>query len=341
MAKTPNTSNNESSNPGSAADTPTGMGRRAILTGGAIAAAIAAPVALGMGGAAAAQTAENGEASGEFAGKTVFITGGARGIGLATAEAFARGGADIALFDVATRNLSHVQYPLSSEQDLTNAKSTIEALGARCMIFRGDVRSYTSQLNAMQQVVDTVGSLDILVVNAGVSQVGAMEDFSADEISTVYEINVAGAIKTTQAAVQFMKPQNSGRIIYISSALGRMGNELFPVYTSTKWALIGVAKSAALSYGRSNILCNVVAPGLANTPLADNEFILSRMMPGAENPTFQALSEMLAPGNPIPVGHVEPEDVADVVKFFASEGASKITGEVFDVSYGSLARSIA
>ena len=340
MAKTPETPSEIEQTRERPANAPQDMGRRTILTGGAIAAAIAAPTALGFG-SASAQASENAAADGEFAGKAVFITGGARGLGLATAMAFAKAGANIALFDVATPNLPNVQYPLATEQDLAEAKTQIEALGVRCLTFKGDVRSYSAQRNAMQRVVETFGSLDVVVVNAGISQVGAIEEFSSEDITTVFEINVAGAVKTTQAAVSFMKPQNSGRIVYIASALGRMGNELFPVYTSTKWALIGLAKSAALSYGQSNILCNVVAPGLANTPLADNEFILRRMMPGVENPTFQMVSDMLAPGNPIPVGHVEPEDVAEAVKFFAGAGTAKVTGEVFDVSYGSLARSIA
>ncbi len=319
---------------------PANVGRRAVIAGGAVAAAIAAPAALGVAGAAAQPMNSEG-ADKEFAGKSVFITGGARGIGLATAKAFAEAGADIALFDVATPSLAHVQYPLASEQDLERARSEIESLGVRCLTFKGDVRDLSAQRTAMEAVAARFGGLDVVVVNAGISQIGRMEEFSSEEISTVFEINVSGAVKTTQAAVSIMQPQNAGRIIYISSALGRMGNELFPVYTSTKWALIGIAKSAALSYGRSNILCNVVAPGLADTPLANNPVVLGRMMPNVENPTFQMVSEMLEPGNPIPVGHVEPEDVANAVKFFASESTSKVTGEVFDVSYGSLARSIA
>ncbi len=340
MAKTGNRADNgETVNEATERRT-TNIGRRAVLTGGAVAAAIAAAAALSAAGAAAQPMHDQGAAR-EFAGKSVFITGGARGIGLATAKVFAAAGADIALFDVATPNLAHVQYPLASDQDLELARSTVEALGVRCLSFKGDVRDYDAQRRAMETVAERFGSLDVVVVNAGISQIGRMEEFSSEEISTVFEINVSGAVKTTQAAVSIMQPQNSGRIVYISSALGRMGNELFPVYTSTKWALIGIAKSAALSYGRSNILCNVVAPGLADTPLANNPVVLGRMMPNVENPTFQMVSEMLEPGNPIPVGHVEPEDVAHAVKFFASEGTSKVTGEVFDVSYGSLARSIA
>ncbi|MEL7238136.1 MAG: SDR family oxidoreductase, partial [Planctomycetota bacterium] len=132
-----------------------------------------------------------------------------------------------------------------------------------------------------------------------------------------------------------------GRIIYISSALGRMGNELFPVYTSTKWAMIGVAKSAALCYGKSNILCNVVAPGLVDTPLANNPFVLSKMMPGVENPTFEAVASSGVASSTLNVAHLEAEDVAKAVVFFAGEATAKVSGEVFDLSYGSLARSIA
>ncbi|MEL6198014.1 MAG: SDR family NAD(P)-dependent oxidoreductase, partial [Pseudomonadota bacterium] len=247
---------------------------------------------------------------------------------------------DIALFDIATPRVEHVQYPLASDGDLAAAKARIEALGARCLIFKGDVRDGAAQERAMAETVATLGSLDIVVANAGVSQAGRIEEFSAEEISTVFEINVAGVVKTTQAAVPHMRAKGGGRIIYISSGLGRVGNDLFPVYTPTKWAVIGFAKSAALSYGRDNIMCNVVAPGLVRTPLADNPVILGKMLPNDPNPTFDAVSALLEPGNPIAVGHHEVEDVAQAVKFFASSATARMTAEVLDVSYGSSARNI-
>jgi NAD(P)-dependent dehydrogenase (short-subunit alcohol dehydrogenase family) len=323
-----------------------GRSRRQMLTATTLGAvSMAASSLLGKSPAAAQTVAEpeRDQALGnqELEGKTAFITGGARGIGLATAEELAKAGANIVLYDVASRTLPHVQYPIATDRDLEQAKARIEALGVRCLTFKGDVRDRDAQARAMGEAVKAFGSLDIAVANAGISQAGAIEEFSSEEISTVFEINVAGVIKTTQAAVEFMKPQGSGRIIYISSALGRMGNDLFPVYTSTKWAVIGFAKSAALSYGKFNILCNTISPGLANTPLADNDFMLRKMMPDKPNPTFAMLSEMLQPGNPIPVGHVEPVDVAKAVLFFSGSATRKVTGEVFDVSYGSLARSIA
>ncbi|MEM9010903.1 MAG: SDR family NAD(P)-dependent oxidoreductase [Pseudomonadota bacterium] len=317
-------------------DQPANLGRRRAL-GGSFAAAAGA--VLGAG-AASAQTASSGEVAGELAGKTAFITGGARGIGLASAEELARAGANIVLFDIATPDLPNVQYPLSSEADLAAAQARIEALGAACLTYRGDVRSLADQQDAMARAVDRFGSLDIVLANAGVSQAGAIEEFSADDISTVFEINVAGAVKTTQAALPHLRAAGGGRIIYVSSGLGRVGNDLFPVYTPTKWAMIGFAKSAALSYGRDNIMCNVVAPGLVRTPLADNDFILGKMLPNDPNPTFDAVSALLEPGNPIAVGHHEVEDIAKAVMFLASDATKHMTAEVLDVSYGSAARNI-
>ncbi len=323
---------NSETRPSTAPET---LSRRNALRMGAFGAAAAA-----VAGGGSAQSAGAAGAEKELSGKTAFITGGARGIGLASAEELARAGADIALFDIATPELPNVQYPLASEADLSAAKVRIEALGVRCLIFKGDVRNLAAQERAMAQTVASFGGLDIVLANAGVSQAGQIEEASAADISTVFDINVAGVIKTTQAAVPHMRAQGGGRIIYVSSGLGRVGNELFPVYTPTKWAVIGFAKSAALSYGRDNIMCNVVAPGLVRTPLADNPFILAKMLPNETNPTFDAVSEMLEPGNPIAVGHHEVDDIAKAVMFFSGSATAKMTAEVLDVSYGSNARNI-
>lgn len=315
---------------------PNAISRRHALRAGTVG-ALGAAAAMMQTRAASAQT---GGVSRELAGKTAFITGGARGIGLASAEELARAGADIALFDIATVDVPNVQYPLASEDDLLAAKARIEALGVRCLTFKGDVRDKAAQEAAMAQTVEAFGSLDVVVANAGVSQAGAIEDFSDEDISAVFDINVAGVVKTTQAAVPHMRAQGGGRLIYISSGLGRVGNDLFPVYTPTKWAVIGFAKSAALSYGRDNIMCNVVAPGLVRTPLADNAAILGKMMPNDPNPTFDAVSAMIAPSSPIGIGHHEVEDVAKAVLFFSGEAIARMTAEVLDVSYGSNARNI-
>lgn len=315
--------------------------RRDMIKKGTMgAAAVAASTVLGTGGAQASERDQN-PVSYQLSGKTAFITGGARGIGLAIAEEMAKSGANIVLFDIASGQIPHVSYAVANDGDLQSAKAKIEALDVECLAIKGDVRKRGDLENAMEQAVASLGSLDIVVANAGVTLVGAMEEFSPEEISVVYDINVEGVVKTTQAAAPIMKQQKSGKMIFMSSALGRMGNELFSIYASSKWAVIGIAKSAALSYGRDNILCNVVCPGLVRTKFADNPYVLSAMMPNDPAPTFDKVSEMTRSSNPIDVGHLEPEDVAKAAMIFATDATAKVTGEVFDVSYGSLARSIA
>ena len=274
----------------------------------------------------------------ELNGKTAFITGGARGIGLAVAEEMAKVGANIVIYDIATEQIPNVGYKLSTESDLQEAKSKIEALGVKCIAIKGDVRNRETLESAMNQAVSTFGTLDIVVANAGVTQAGAIEEFSDLDISAIFEINVAGVIKTTQAAAPIMKKQKSGRIIYISSALGRMGNELFPIYTSSKWAVIGFAKSAALAFAKDNIMCNVICPALVNTKLANNPYILTKMAPSS--PKMETIWEMLKGGNPIAKGYYEPIAIAKAVMIFAGEATAQVTGEVFDISFGNSARNI-
>lgn len=284
------------------------------------------------------QTKETEITPTETKGKTAFITGGARGIGLAVAIEMAKAGANVVIYDIATEVLPNVGYKLSSEADLQVAKTTIEALGVKCITIKGDVRNRKSLENAMAQAVSNFGSLDFVVANAGVTQAGTIEEFSEQDIKVVFEINVEGVIKTTQAAAPILKKQKSGRIIYISSGLGRVGNELFPIYTASKWAVIGFAKSAALTFAKDNITCNVICPALVNTKLVNNPYILGKMAP--QNPTMETVWDMLKAGNPIAKGYYEPIDIAKAVMIFAGEATAHVTGEVFDISLGMSARNV-
>jgi NAD(P)-dependent dehydrogenase (short-subunit alcohol dehydrogenase family) len=291
-----------------------------------------------LGGTALAQESSSKPTNKELSGKTAFITGAARGIGLAVAEEMANAGANIVIFDIATEQIPNVGYKLSTENDLQLAKSTIEKIGVKCIAIKGDVRNFKSLESAMAQAVAKFGSVDIVVACAGITQAGNIEEFTEQEISVVFDINVAGVIKTTQAAAPIMKKQKSGRIIYISSGLGRVGNELFPIYTSSKWAVIGFAKSAALTYAKDNIMCNVICPALVNTKLANNPYILNKMSP--QNPSMEAVWNMLKGGNPIAKGYYEPIDIAKAVMIFAGEVTAQVTGEVFDISFGVSARNM-
>src|SRR5687768_9060750 len=144
--------------------------------------------------------------------EVVFITGGARGIGLATAEVFAKTGVNVVIYDIVSQ-IESVQYPLASQQDLEKAKTKIESYGVKCLAIKGDVRS-TSQLDdAVSKCMATFGQIDYLVANAAVVNMGPLESTSDDIMESMLAINVGGVAKTIRAVAPIMKKQGRGRIV--------------------------------------------------------------------------------------------------------------------------------
>ena len=301
--------------------------RRSLLLG--VGAGAVTAVATVAGGTA---EAADGPAIRDMKGKTAFITGGARGIGLASADLLARAGANIVIYDVA-RNLDHVGYDMSSEQNLADAKAQVEMHDVKCMTVQGDVRDRAALIDAIAQAVSKFGSLDHVLVNAGITQAGPIEALGDDSVQTVIDINVVGATRTIQAAVPIMREQKSGSIVVISSILGRRPNEWYSVYSASKWAVIGLAKSTALALAPDGVTCNVICPTLVDTPLARS--LIQMFSP--KNPTWESVEEIMRGSNPLPIAVFQPDDVAHLVKFFASDAAKNVTGEVFNLDAGALA----
>lgn len=297
--------------------------RRSLLAGAA-----GLGVAAGMAKTAAGQS---GDAQREFASKNAFITGGARGIGYACAEALAAAGANIVLYDIAGQ-IEHVRYPLATPEDLATAQANIEALGVDCIAIQGDVRDGPKLKDSMARTAAEFGSLDFVIVNAGITQIGPIEVFSEAEIDVVLDINLAGAIKTVQAAVPILRAQDAGRIVLMSSVTGRRGSAYFPVYSASKWGMIGLAKSTARLLGSHNVTCNAVCPSLVHTKLLDNAYILGALSP--DNPSIEVFRAGARQQHILPVGLFGAEHVANTVKFLCSDAAALITGDVFDIAAG-------
>ena len=328
-------SKNEKNNP---EKDPKGLSRRkALLTTGA--GLVAAAGALGASSRTYAEESSTNKNARNMDGATSLITGGARGIGLASAIALAKEGSNIVLYDVA-EDLPGVNYPLATESDLYEAKEKIEKHGVICSVHKGDVRDRNRLSQVVGQTVEQFGSLDHVVVNAGVTQIGMIEYFTDEEVQTVIDINVTGAVRTVQSVVPIMREQKSGGITIISSVLGRQGDEWFPIYSSTKWAAIGLAKSTALIMGQHNVTCNAICPTVVKTDLMNNDYVLGAMSP--QNPTWGGLEDLMTQWrNPLPMGAYEPDDIGEIVRYFASKQGRKITGEVFGVTAGLFARNTA
>lgn len=298
--------------------------RRAVLTGAA-----------GLGAAAAmtgATMAQDARSAGELSGKTAFVTGAARGIGRACAEALAAGGANVVLFDI-SEQLPEVPYPLATSGDLDAARAAVEAHGVGALAIAGDVRDLAAQKQAVERAIAEFGGLDLVVANAGITQIGALESFDEDALSLVIDINLKGVIKTIQAVTPVLREQQSGRIVTMSSVTGRAGSANFPVYASTKWAVIGITKSTALALGPHNVTCNAVCPTLVHTKLLDNDYILSNLVPG-QTLTFEQFNEGAKGRHILPVGLYETSRVADCVRFLCGPQAELISGDVFDIGAG-------
>ncbi len=321
----------EKSNKG---ENPLDEGRRKFMVGTA-AAAVGAGLTTGIIPNAFAGS-HKGTQDKEFVGRSAFVTGAARGIGYACAESLAGRGANIVLFDIAGQ-IKEVPYPLATAKDLADAKKKIESLGVKCIAIKGDVRDGNAQAAAMKRAVSEFGRLDFVVANAGITQIGPMEAFSEAELSLIIDINLKGVIKTVQAATPILKSQKAGRIVMMSSVTGRTGSPNFPIYSATKWGVIGLTKSTAMALGKFNVTCNALCPTLVHTKLLDNDYILSRLAPGRKL-TFEQFNQAAKGRHILPVGFFGAEHVGEAAAYLCSEGSAMISGDVFDIGAGANAQ---
>ncbi len=304
--------------------------RRQVLTG-------AAGIGIAAATLAATGVRAQQQSGGEFAGKTAFVTGAARGIGLACAEELAKGGANVVLFDIAAQP-AEVPYPLATEKDLANARATVESHGVKGLAIKGDVRDVGALQSAVEQTLSEFGSLDFLIVNAGITQPGRLGTFNEEQVRTITDINLIGSINTMQAAMPVMQEQGSGRVVLMASTTGRAGSDNFPLYGATKWAMIGLAKSAALTVAAQNITVNALCPTLVHTKLLDNDYILNALAPG-QGLTFEQFDALVNQQiHPMDVGFYDPIEVGRATAFLCGDGAQFISGEVIDIGAAANAR---
>jgi 3-oxoacyl-[acyl-carrier protein] reductase len=239
----------------------------------------------------------------DLTGKTAFVTGSTRGIGLAIARALHQAGAKVA---VVGRNAER-------------ARSVATGLGNRAAGLACDVAVGDQVIAAISAAEATLGPVDILVNNAGLTRDNILLRLTDEEWDAVLEANLKGAFHTTRAVLKGMMKRRAGRIINITSVVGLTGNKGQANYAASKAGLIGFSKSVAKEYASRNILVNCVAPG----------FIETDMTASLPDEARASLLEQIALGR---LGR--PEDVAGTVLFLASDLAAYITGQVLVVDGG-------
>lgn len=240
-----------------------------------------------------------------FAEKGVVVTGAAQGIGLAIVQRFLEEGASVLAFD---RN----------EEGL---KSATSSLGDRCVPFAGDISSHDDCRRAVQMCVAEFGRIDVMCAHAGIADPLALLDMTDEHWRRHMAVNVDGTMYCLLEAARAMAQSGGGSIVCTSSINAWFVEETHAVYNVTKAAVWALVRSAAIDLAPRGIRVNGVAPGVADTPLAELVVHNAELAP-----------EYL---KSIPLGRfAKPSDIADCVAFLASDQASYITGQTIVIDGG-------
>lgn len=235
------------------------------------------------------------------------ITGATRGIGRGIALTLGKNGYDVV-----------VNYR-SENKDLEDTIELLKKENIKFYTVQGDVSSFEQSERFVKEAIEKAGKIDVLVNNAGITKDTLIARMKKEDFESVIDVNLVGTFNVTKNVISHMIKNRKGRIINISSVVGVSGNAGQTNYSASKAGIIGFTKSLAKEVGSRNILVNAVAPGFIETNMTDvlNENIKQEIEKA------------------IPLKRMgKPEDVANVVKFLASEEASYITGQVINIDGG-------
>lgn len=242
----------------------------------------------------------------DLKGKVAVVTGGARGIGYSICLKLAELGADIVVNDL-------------SEEGVSSLLEEVKKKGQRALFVKADISSSDEARKLIEETISSMGRVDILVNNAGITRDNLIVRMKEEEWDQVLKVNLKGTFNCTQAVAKYMMKQRSGTIVNISSVVGIVGNAGQANYSASKAGVIGLTKSSARELASRGIRVNAVAPGFIETEM-------TKRLPQEYQEKLKGL---------IPMGVFgQPEDVASVVAFLASDDARYITGEVVKIDGG-------
>lgn len=238
---------------------------------------------------------------------TVLVTGGASGIGKACALTFAQAGYNVVV------NYGH------SEQAALEVTKQCSELGVEAFAVKADV-SKQEEVNAMVDLtLKTFGSIDVLINNSGITKDNLLLRMTSEDFSDVLDVNLLGTFHCIKAVVKPMMKARKGKIINMASVIGQIGNIGQANYAASKGGIIALTKSVAREMASRNVTCNAIAPGFIQTKMTD------------------VLSDEVKSGilGQVPMARLgQPEDIAKVALFLASDAANYITGQVINVDGG-------
>lgn len=242
----------------------------------------------------------------DLSSKCAVVTGAARGLGQAIAVKLAEAGADVALCDLHSDGLQE-----------TAAK--VRATGRRAEVYSVNVADADSVATGVKAIEVDFGKIDVLVNNAGITKDGLLMRMSEADWDAVLDVNLKGVFLCTKAVMRGMMKQRSGAIVNIASVIGLMGNAGQANYAASKGGVISFSKTVAKELASRNVRCNAVAPGFIRTAMTDE----------LDDDVQAKMKEL------IPLSRFgEPEDVANVVLFLASDASGYVTGQALSTCGG-------
>ena len=253
-------------------------------------------------------------------GKVAVVTGSTSGIGLAYARAFAGAGANIVLNG------------MGAPADVEKERSAIESdFGVKAVYSPADMAKPNEIAELIALGEETLGSVDVLVNNAGVQHVAPIEEFPVDKWNAIIGINLSSAFHAIRAAVPGMKRRGWGRIITTASAHSLVASPFKSAYVAAKHGIVGLTKTVALELARSKITCNCICPGYVWTPLVEKQ--IPNTMKARNMDRDQVINDVLLAAQPTKE-FVTVEQVASLALFLCSQDAAQITGANLSIDGG-------
>jgi NAD(P)-dependent dehydrogenase (short-subunit alcohol dehydrogenase family) len=276
---------------------------------------------------------------GSLDGKVALVTGGSRGIGQAIAMRLANNGADVAINYQKTKEeaqkvskiideigmaddldkLSQIIDQMETKEQAKELSEKIDAMGSHSCIVQANVNDFEQVSRMRDEVVNKLGKIDILVNNAGIVRDKSFVKMTPQMWSEVLSVNLDGAFYCTKVVIEGMLERKYGRIVNISSVIGRMGNRGQANYAASKAGMIALTQTCAKEFASKGITVNAVAPGFIETDMV-------------KSVPKEIMDKILAQ---IPLGRLgKPSEVAGAVAYLVSEDGSYITGQVIDINGG-------
>jgi NAD(P)-dependent dehydrogenase (short-subunit alcohol dehydrogenase family) len=267
--------------------------------------------------------------------RTVFITGAARGVGRATAVAFAEAGDDLLLTDICAP-IVECPYPMGTREALEDTAERCRRVGSRVVVVEADVRSTDQVAAAVARGSEELGTIDVLVNNAGIVGPGGRpaHQLTDAEWAVMIDVDLGGVWRCAKAVLPGMLQQRTGAIVNIASTAGLVAFPHFASYVAAKHGVIGLTKALALDYASSGIRVNAVSPTSVRDDPSPGMLQGVAGMLGVDLEDYETLS---LPHHPLGT-LVEGRDVAAAVLWLASDAAARVTGAVIPVDAGFTAR---